>query len=253
MLLFLSTLEGWLLGIALIFGCLVLRMWNKIDSLRQQAKGLRPEDRHPQDRLKDKSAIAQVEPVAAPAVDKEPNPLDWLHAGETEPVMAHKPAQLHGPAEVFLHDEPAPAFLDAKPSRFRTLIPHLKPLLFALSILAVWYGFAAWYDNLSRYVPETGDSLGDFRILYLKKTIGAILPLISSVGIALGLLFMINPRYYIYLNGWTSDDYDFYTDLQHLSVPESFRRVLVFVVLFGLLFLASLWVLLHSSPQELTL
>jgi len=249
---FLSTLEGWLLGLAILLGIAGMRMWNKIDALKAQAKGDRP--LHPQDRYRAKRARAQ--PVAATdhrqPESKQPNPLDWLNV-QSPPVF--KPVL---PAESPNDTTSGEAIgvIERTESRNASLLdgllPHLKPALFALSIVLIWFGFACWYDNLSKYAPEA-DSVGDFRILYLKKTIGAILPLISAVGASLGLLFMIHPRYYIYLNGWYKTDYDFYNDLRSLDQQPAFRRVLVFGLLFGLLLLVSLYVLLHSSPQELTL
>lgn len=277
MLCFLTNVEGCLLGLLLIATWAVLRLWGRNDKLRDQAKGLRPQDMHPQDRLRRSANPATRtrvqtltgsfgdQPVVVSPEEQElqnwlhnipqpqkpaTDPLDWLQQPKAEPV------QTTVTPEPTPEPEPEPVKTISKAdesSLFSRSLPHIKLAMFALSIVAVWFGFAAWYDNLSHYTPPSGDELGDFRILYLKKTIGAILPLISAVGAALGLLFMINPRYYIYLNGWFPTDYDFYTDLRHLERPESYRRVLVFVSLFGLLLLVSLWVLLHSSPQELTL
>ncbi|WP_080056856.1 hypothetical protein [Spirosoma aerolatum] len=264
---FLTSLEGWLLGLAILLGIAGMRMWNKIDALKAQAKGDRP--MHPQDRYRAKRTRAQ--PVAAtdhrPQPETKPkpdvpNPLDWLYVPNTLETPGAQSAPVFKP-ELPQQEQPndttsgkAVGLIEtekqASGSLLDGLLPHLKPALFALSIVLVWFGFACWYDNLSKYAPEA-DSVGDFRILYLKKTIGAILPLISAVGASLGLLFMIHPRYYIYLNGWYKTDYDFYNDLRSLDQQPAFRRVLVFGLLFGLLLLVSLYVLLHSSPQELTL
>ncbi|RYC66342.1 hypothetical protein EQG79_30170 [Spirosoma sordidisoli] len=134
---------------------------------------------------------------------------------------------------------------------FRRL-PHLLPVLFALSMIAAWYGCAAWYNNLSRYIVPAADTLGDFRILYLKKAVGALLPCLSSLVASMGLLVVLNFKFYFYINGWTAKDFDFSTDLRQLDRTDALRRVLVFVGLFALFFLAFLY-FFTLSPQELTL
>lgn len=241
---FLTTGEGWLLGFLLVLLLAFLRVWGKNDKLKAQAKGLAPMDRHPQDRIRMKNEeAAQASKSEIPAN----NPLDWLQPGEI--ALDSKRENI---IAVGVMKEPTMPDNKEKKSLLDVTMPHWKAGLFALSMVSVWFLFAAWYDNLNHYTPPA-DELGDFKILYLKKVIGAVLPLISAVGTALGLLFMLSPRYYIYLNGWLHTDYDFYADLRNLGDSSAYRRVLVFAALFGLLLIVSLWVLLHSSPQELTL
>ncbi|GAB3272779.1 hypothetical protein GCM10027347_44640 [Larkinella harenae] len=229
-------LSGFLFAIAAFLG-LMLYLGRK----KQVAAYWPAPEKHPQDRYTERIERQQA------AKANEFNPLDWLGkttAGALEQALEPK-TEAATPAK----PEPAVESHDGLLIRY---LPHLKPLLYAGSIALLWFMAAAWYNNLSLYVPEAADAIGDFRILFLKKVVGAVIPCLSAVAASVLMFFMLFPPVYKYLNGWTSKDFDLYTDLKNLDQPGPARRVMFFCFLFTLFFLA----FLHFFPlslQDLTL
>lgn len=200
------------------------------------------QEKHPQDRYTERIQqetkgidILTIPPPPGIKLD----PLDWARGmREVQPEPESPP----GSPRTKLSDT----------GLITRYLPHMKPLFYATGIALLWLLAANWYDNLALYVPPSADSIGDFRILFLKKVVGALIPCLSAVAAAVLMFFMLFPPIYKYLNGWTSKDFDLYSDLKNVDQPGPFRRVLFFCFLFGLFF----WAFLHFFPlslQDLTL
>lgn len=175
----------------------------------------------------------------------------WADDSESEPekpaiatVTALKPEQPKPVAE--------PDKAPAQEGLFKRMLPHLKPLLYAMGGALLWGAMVVYYDNLSRYIVPSEDTLGDFKILFLKKSVGAALPVLSGVAVAVLAFFMLIPKIYTYINGWTAKDFDLISDLKDPDRPGAKVRLLFFAFFFALFYLSYLK-FFPLSIQDLTL
>ncbi|GAA4464160.1 hypothetical protein GCM10023189_43070 [Nibrella saemangeumensis] len=212
-----------LLGLVVLVVLLTLR----VRELKQEVEygPLRPQDKHPQDRYTERVLRQQAADVPAWALPDQ--------ASEPDGKVNEEPYQ-------------------KQPERKSGLAHLISTLYMAVGAL-VWYLCVIWYDNLARYITPSDGSIGDFRILFLKKAVGALIPCLSGVAAAVIMFFMVFPRIYTYLNGWTSKDFDLYSDLKD---PYGRSGALVRIAFFALLFLSFFVAFLALFPlslQDLTL
>ncbi|WP_234734790.1 hypothetical protein [Tellurirhabdus bombi] len=235
--------------------CLVVFLIFKIRLIKEEANSPhRPiEEKHPEQRYSERIAAQK-----AAATNPAPAPyLDWMQNISTEvptvpPILVHSVDATELPIgeatePVELKEEQEPKQETYIGGYRLRVLPHLKPALYIVCGAIIWILITAWYNNLSRYMPPSANALGDFRILFLKKAVGALTPCLSAVFASILMFFSFFPKIYNYLNGWTSKGFDLYTDLQNIEQTGPARRVMFFCFLFTLFFLA----FLHFFPLSL--